>query len=475
MTRQDANLDNDRDAVSRLERRLSEAYEGMWDSLVDPREALWDDDGCRWQLLGSELGREGATTVPFWTEADHRQIRAECRGLAVTNEFAINGHENRINYVIGPGHTYRAVRMPGSQAPDELVAAVQALLDEFIATNGWHRRQQEVVRRRDRDGEAFLRFFIGADGSTRVRFVEPGQVSTPPSAMSNPSASFGIVTDREDVEDVLGYYVDGEFVDASEIQHRKANVDGNVKRGVPLFHPVRKNLRRAEKLLRNMSVVAEIQSAIALVRRHQGATRTAVQQFVAGQADATSSSPSGRGTTWQRFAPGTILDSHAGVEYDFPAQALDAASYVAVLQAELRAIAARLVMPEFMLSSDASNANYSSTMVAESPAVRMFERLQAEQIEADLEVMWRVVEAAARAGRIADDADALVDIQAVPPTLAVRDGLKDAQVARIEFQSGILSRQTWSQRRGLNYDQEQANRASDRKSETPPTQDASQP
>ena len=48
-----------------------------------------------------------------------------------------------------------------------------------------------------------------------------------------------------------------------------------------------------------------------------------------------------------------------------------------MLQAELRAIAARLVMPEFMFTSDASNANYASTMVAEGPAVRMFERLQA--------------------------------------------------------------------------------------------------
>jgi hypothetical protein len=47
------------------------------------------------------------------------------------------------------------------------------------------------------------------------------------------------------------------------------------------------------------------------------------------------------------------------------------ASFVAVLHAELRAIASRLVMPEFMLTSDASNGNYASTMVAEGPAMRM--------------------------------------------------------------------------------------------------------
>ena len=140
--------------------------------------------------------------------------------------------------------------------------------------------------------------------------------------------------------------------------------------------PVRKNLRRAEKLLRNMSVVAEIQSAIALIRKHRQATATGVQQFVASQADASITSPAtGQTRTFRRYGPGTILDAHANIEYDFPAAKVDAANYVAVLQAELRAVASRLVMPEFMLTSDASNANYSSTMVAEGPAIRMFARL----------------------------------------------------------------------------------------------------
>jgi hypothetical protein len=62
--------------------------------------------------------------------------------------------------------------------------------------------------------------------------------------------------------------------------------------------------------------------------------------------------------------PGTILDVLGDTDYQFPASGLDAGRYVTVLQAELRAIASRLVMPEFMLTSDASNANYSSTMVA---------------------------------------------------------------------------------------------------------------
>jgi hypothetical protein len=176
-------------------------------------------------------------------------------------------------------------------------------------------------------------------------------------------------------------------------------------------------------------------------------------------ADATATSPAtGRTSHARRYGPGTILDVPGGVEYDFPAAGVNAANFVTVLQAELRAIASRLVMPEFMLTSDASNANYASTMVAEGPAVRMFARLQAEQAADDLAVLWTAVRHAAAAGRLPAEALTEIELQVGPPSLAVRDALAEAEAFRIEHESGILSPQTWSQRRGLDYDQEQENR-----------------
>jgi capsid protein len=344
--------------------------------------------------------------------------------------------------------------------PTDGAMQVQKLIERFVHENRWHLRQQEIVRRIDRDGEAFLRFFVDSDGMTRVRFIEPDQIVTPTELADDPSASFGIQTDSDDVETVHGYYVDGEFVTAAEVQHRRANVDFNVKRGLPLYVPVRKNLRRAERLLRNMSIVAEIQSAIALIRKHRGASRSGIEQFVAADADVTiNDSLAGRTRHFSQYGPGTILDAPAGLEYDFPARGLDAASFVGVLQAELRAIAARLVMPEFMFTSDASNANYASTMVAEGPAMKMFERLQASMIEQDRAVMWRVVDNAIAAGAVSPSVRELVDIQIMPPSLHVRDQLKQAKVDRIAFNSGVLSPQTWSQHMGLDYDQEQKNMA----------------
>jgi capsid protein len=447
--------------TNQLETRLLEAFEALWDDFVDPREAYADSIDGWWLPVGTQ-SRTGL--IPFhqgdpFSEQMLADLRSQSRRLAATNEFAINGLENRISYIVGPGHSYRATICKGTDASCDVAMQVQKLIERFVEENRWQLRQQEIVRRLDRDGEAFLRFFTDGEGMTRVRFIEPEQVTTPAGLASDPAASFGIQTDADDVESVLAYYVDGEPVDAADVQHRRANVDFNVKRGLPLYTPVRKNLRRAERLLRNMSIVAEIQSAIALIRKHRGASRSGIEQFVATDADATSTNGSGRTRHYSQYGPGTILDAPAGMEYDFPARGLDASSFVAVLQAELRAIAARLVMPEFMFTSDASNANFASTMVAEGPAIRMFERLQAGLIEQDRAVMWRVIDNAIAAGALPTSVRDVVEIQIIPPSLHVRDQLKQAQVDRIAFSHGVLSRQTWSQHLGLDYDQEQKNLA----------------
>lgn len=437
----------------RLQRHLEESFDRLWDEYVDPDDALYDDAGMRWARV-SDLPRPGSPAgTAYTTEAQLAEIRAQCRSLAVGNEFAINGHENRISYIVGPGHQYRVTPKPGRTIPPDVPAQVEEFFQEFLRINKWHHRQQEIVRRKDRDGEVFLHLFVGPDGMTHVRFLEPEQVSTPPSESANPAATFGILTDSQDVETVLGYFIDGVFVDASAIQHRKLGVDANVKRGLPLFYSVRANLRRAEKLLRNMSVLAEVQSAIALIRKHTTAARSALEQFIQQQ-NTGSGNPGFRATPLHRYGPGTILDVFAGVDYDFPASRINAAGYVAVLQAELRAIAARLVMPEFMLTSDASNANYASTMVAEGPAVKMFERLQQDMITDDLEVLWFALRTAAGAGRFPHQVLEEIEIQCVPPPLCSRDRLREAQADRILVLSGAMSSRTMALRHGLDPDRE---------------------
>jgi hypothetical protein len=59
------------------------------------------------------------------------------------------------------------------------------------------------------------------------------------------------------------------------------------------------------------------------------------------------------------------------------------------------------------------------------------------------------------AGRLPAEALTEVDIQGVPPSLAVRDRLKEAQADKILVQSGAMSVQTMAMRHGLDPDREQ--------------------
>ena len=438
--------------IAEHQTRFLESTLDLWDRLVRDEEML-DFDGNL--TLGNNYGPTWSAGLAYTTESQLNEIRNQSRQLALSNEFCINAIENRISYVIGEGHAYKIVAKAGMEPPEDLIARVDQVVTAFIARNLWHQRQQECMRRWDRDGEAFLRWFETPEGLS-IRFVEPELIATPP---GNTRALFGIEHANNDAETPELYHVREtygadrfESVPASEIQHRKANVDLVVPRGVPTFYPVRKNLVRAAKLLRNVSTVSEIQSAIAMVREHVSSSKATIQQYVADQADVkTRSQVTGEEKTYRQYPPGTIIDHGPGTKYTFPAQGIDVAKYVQALQAELRAVASRLVMPEFMLTSDASNANYSSTMVAEGPAVKMFERLQSSVIWADLELLEAEIRLQARRGRLPANVLDLVELDADAPRVQTRDRLADTQADQILVTARVMSPQTFASRNGLEY------------------------
>jgi hypothetical protein len=453
---------NQQQVVQNLGRVLSEALDYSV-NYVDPYEDRIDPaTGELWSLLGTGGKNEQIGTPESWEEL--KQVREKCRRLAAENEFAINGHENRISYIVGSGHSYdvkwkegeESKEKDGEKKTDPELDAIKAVIDEFIKANKWHKRQQEIVRRKDRDGECFIRIFRQTDGTSTIRFVEPVQVQTPQSMADKPWASFGIETDPDDVETVKGYWIDGNRVDATEIQHRKENVDSNVKRGLPLFWPVHDTLLWARKILKNTGVVCQSQSAIAMIRKHGQASKAGLEQFVSTQASKTVTN-SATGTTdyFKRYPAGTILDALASTEYEFPNAKVKPDAFVGALQAMLRAIASRLVMPEFMLTSDASNANYSSTMVAEGPAVKFFERCQWDMIEDDLELFDMVLRNAESAGKISSGILDRVEIVAQPPNVRTQDRLAEAQADEILYRIGSICPQTVAEKHDIDWNVEE--------------------
>lgn len=450
----------------RAETKLLEATTSYTGQFVDPDDALRGDKGEMWTRIGGET--ETHLSAILNTEPELKEARNTCRALATVNEYALNGHENRISYVVGTGHVYRVMAKPGTELaeqitaeqeaeePEDLLADAQEVIDTFLRDTKWHKRQAEIVLRKDRDGECFLRFFRQTDGRIDVRFVEPGQVATPESESNNPAVKFGIETDEKDVETVKAYWIDGESVNADQVQHRKENVDANVRRGVPLFYPVRKLLQKIETLQNNMALLAGIQSAIAMIRKHGSGSKVPIERQVQGDADVeVLNTRLGTTSYFRRYPGGKILDASDKVQYEFPADKARPDAYVAVCAFLLRAVAARIQMPEFMLTSDASNANYASTMVAEGPAVKKFERLQCDMVEDDREVMNRVLDAAVEAKRLDADVRADIEIDVTLPTLTTRDRLKEVQADEILVRNEAMSVGTMAERHGLDPDAEQ--------------------
>lgn len=440
--------------------------------------------GVPW-MLNSQL--RGDCLPVYINEYGLKLIRDWSRRILQFNEFAINAVENRVSYIVGKGFQYsilpkrkaetsgQSVGGESGAEPGALARKAQAVLDEFIARERWNEREQECVRRCDRDGEAIVRFFHVGGGRTSVRFVEPELLTD---TVGSIHRMYGVVTDPEDIEDVTHYSIvqnpnDGwhpEDVEADQILHIKANTDFDCKRGLPTLFAVRKNLERADKLLRNMSVMAQVQATFAVLRKHKQFAPSSVSAYQQAQADVSAPNPvTGRATNMQQLFPGSVIDTSDKTQYEFPAAGVNAGGLVQVLQAELRAVCARLVMPEFMLTVDASNANYASTMVAEAPSVKNFERLQVwfarrfgdgEYGRLDVGggrmvgAMWRVLRIAVEGGLLPGETLADLEIQVEAPTLVVRNKSEETNRARTLSQAGLLSDATWSKWEGLDYEQE---------------------
>lgn len=430
---------------------------------VPPRDTT-SPDGTKWVSIGmGGIDKSPTDYSRITSETELQAVRDECRNLATENPFAIGFHENMVNYVIGDGDKPTIVAKKGEEIDDATLKPIQDILDEWMYDHDWVTNQQEAVRRYDRDGEFFRRFFRTGDGDLAVRFVEPNHITTPPNH-PEPHYSFGVETDPDDVLTTEAFWLktslesDFERVPADEMQHVKANVDQNVKRGLPTTWAMREQLTDASALLKNISVTSQIQTSIALIRRHMGGTAAGALAGRASAATWTQQDPrTGKTDYYQKRKPGAIIDAPTNTEYDFPASGLDVEKYGAGVQAILRGAAARVCFPEFMFTSDASNANYASTMVSEGPAVRMFQRRQKVHREPDLAVLWKVLEYKAEAGLIDGNLLERVEIQTEPPTVNVRDEKAEAETNSILHDKKILSPQTWAAKANLEYQQEQEN------------------
>jgi hypothetical protein len=160
-----------------------------------------------------------------------------------------------------------------------------------------------------------------------------------------------------------------------------------------------------------------------------------------------------------------MLDVKAGMEYTAGPMGLGERSVlVDVLQAALRSIGARWQMPEALISGDSSNANLASALVAEGPFVRAMSYRQWHYRNAYKAVMERVLDHAAATGLLGAASDTLLDkieVSVEMPPVIARKADEETNRNAVLFQSGIISKQSWSAREDLDFEEEQANREAD--------------
>lgn len=369
----------------------------------DPIEAWFDSLGStngvgfpngwpmvRPQQMPYSLPMKRGEDLPLYMSEDIlRIIRWNQRFVLANSEYAQAALENRVNYTVGTGFKYTVEPMPryAGEVPEGEIANAQKLVDLFVEYNAMESREAEAQWRADAEGEFFIGLFDGEDGMLKTRFAEPDLIRSP-NGDADPRTSFGIDCDRYDVEDVKGYWrvydptEDGytpTFVPEAEMIHCKRNNFSTAKRGRPLFFQCEKPLIRATQMMSSLSALTRSRAKIALIRKLDQIAPTSGQSLVNSvTATGTSTSPVGTPpNNIESFADGTIITSDKRVEYDFPDAHLNPAAFVDVVYAELKGVAARAVIPEWMLTGNTSDmAAYTASLVAESPSAKSFGRNQ---------------------------------------------------------------------------------------------------
>src|SRR6267154_2402239 len=177
-------------------------------------------------------------------QANQLEVIRKCREFDRWDVHAHGILSTMVNYIMGKG-----LKMD-PKSDDPMVWYSWRELSK-AERNKWTIKQFEIIRRTFRDGEIFLRFFTKDDdgretGKTTIRFLDPLLIRHPTEGFGkvddepNESIKNGVVTDPEDVEDVLAYqYMDRvnrrkfETIPAEEVIHIKINSDSDQKRGEP--------------------------------------------------------------------------------------------------------------------------------------------------------------------------------------------------------------------------------------------------
>lgn len=332
--------------------------ENRYRSIESKLSSIKESDTWQGNILGGDEIVEGREI----TDQDLLKLRQNCISCYYKTPEGKAIIKNLTNYIVGNGIDYTA--------QDEN-PIVQEFLDNFVNAGGvrFDRRQINIVKRTLRDGELFIHLISDSKGNTyATRFYPASQISD-------------IKLDPNDAETPLQYarsYVDKngkaqeEEINASEIHHIKLEVDEDVPRGRPLLENVLRRITQYENWLQGRIITNEAKSSTFLEKIVDGSP-SRVASVAASMPSTSVGSFTDDEYAVQKPKPGTVVVHSKSIEYKWVAPNINADDCKADGRQIRLSIAAGVQMPEYLLTSDASNQNYASSLVAESPFVRSIE------------------------------------------------------------------------------------------------------
>ena len=401
---------------------------------VVPRFAKDSDEG-EWSSLTS--GKH------IYDEMDIDNMQESAMKLYYTDPTARGIIDMMVNFVVG--------RDAHITPHDDNVKVVE-WWDAFGKKNNIDMKFKELVRRSFRDGEAFLRFFRskeqGGKGVPLVRFVDPSDIKDP-----NNKYSFGIQTSPGDVEDVKYYWLkNGDKVHAEDMVHVKINVDGNVKRGVSFLVGIAKYIVKYGGWMDDRIMLNKIRTMFSLIIKVTGITPDTFKQkfkdVTRGSVSANDSSDPNK----QMMRPGSVLVATPGVDYEFKnlqIHAPDTATDGRLIELQ---VAKGTGLTEYVVRADSSNSNYSSTMVAESPMVRMFEAWQDIFQYPMKQIFENVMTRGVRYRKIPKESNVECDVNFA--ALIHRDLKEETEAYLAQTSAQLVSKKTISEKLGYDYKSE---------------------
>lgn len=427
-----------------------ESYNNLIKSLERSRPIIDDLDRNIWTMSGQ--AGQGDNQIDMY---DHYEMLDQVYKFWMSNLYARAIVRNLSKFVLGRGPTVKS---------KDKNKEVLKSWNKFVKTNKWQLKEKEIVKRVFRDGEIFIRKFNGGEGDTlRIRFIRANNIKNPQDEAkmnSGEMVSFGIGTNSDDIEDIKTYYhcyknQSGDEVvnkiPADQIIHIKILADSDVKRGVSFLLIALGMIKKYADWLDDRIALNKIRSAIALIKKVSGnaATVTSIRDNQRAENQDTDRNKQ------KAFPRATILTASKGVEYDMLSPKINAPDVKDDGRAMLLAVAAGMGMPEMMLTADFSNANYSSSMVAQNPFVREIEDWQDFFLYYYQEIFAAVIAHDIEYNKLTEDTNDECTVEFPPLILA--DIEKNNKAREIQHKYKIISKKTWMLKEGLDPEEERRN------------------